>query len=464
MKYFFETYGCQMNIAESAAVEQLLIARGWEKSETAELADMAIINTCSVRASAENRIFGRLGYFKGLKDVRNKNEFAKYKSFELATKLVENGPVPLTVVVMGCMAERLLDSLKKDWPCIDYVVGTYAKHHFGEIISAVEDKKDAIPVDDTENYKFASLSYEQGAKSTFVPIMHGCNNFCTYCIVPYVRGREISRPVEEILQELDTLTRYKVLDITLLGQNVNSYHGTYNGQDVNFAQLLQIICDHLKETESSIGWVRFLSSHPKDFSDELIETIAKNDLICHHIALPVQHGSTEVLKAMNRRYTREHYLELVAKIKKAIPDVSLTTDIMMGFPTETEEDVELTLDLMNQVRFETACMYYYNPREGTPAAKMEQIPEDIRKARLQKVIDLQLIHTDEQMKKRVGQTVKVLVESVTRDSDQELLGKTAQDEKVSFKADKSLIGSFIYVKIESLNGHTFKGSVCESNL
>lgn len=461
MKYYFETYGCQMNIAESAAVEQLLIARGWKKSETAELADMAIINTCSVRASAENRIFGRLGYFKGLKDVRNKNEFAKYKSFEHATKLVENGPVPLTVVVMGCMAERLLDSLKKDWPCIDYVVGTYAKHHFGEIISAVEDKKDAIPVDDTENYKFASLSYEQGSKSTFVPIMHGCNNFCTYCIVPYVRGREISRPVEEILKELDTLSSYKVLDITLLGQNVNSYQGTYNGKDVNFAQLLQIICDHLKETESSIGWVRFLSSHPKDFSDELIDVIAKNELICHHIALPVQHGSTEVLKAMNRRYTREHYLELVSKIKKAIPDVSLTTDIMMGFPTETEEDVELTLDLMNQVRFETACMYYYNPREGTPAAKMEQIPEEIRKERLQKIIDLQLIHTDEQMKKRVGQTVKVLVESVTRDNKEELLGKTAQDEKVSFKADKSLIGKFIYVKIESLNGHTFKGEVVE---
>ena len=463
MKYFFETYGCQMNIAESAAVEQLLIARGWEKSETAELADMAIINTCSVRASAENRIFGRLGYFKGLKDVRNKMEFAKYKSFELATKLVENGPVPLTVVVMGCMAERLLNSLKKDWPCIDYVVGTYAKHHFGEIISAVEDKKDAIPVDDTENYKFASLSYEKRAKSTFVPIMHGCNNFCTYCIVPYVRGREISRPVEEILQELDTLSRYKVLDITLLGQNVNSYHGTYNGQDINFAQLLQIICDHLKETKSSIGWVRFLSSHPKDFSDELIDTIAKNDLICHHIALPVQHGSSEVLKAMNRRYTREHYLELVAKIKKAIPDVSLTTDIMMGFPTETEEDVELTLDLMNQVRFETACMYYYNPREGTPAAKMEQLPEEVRKARLQRVIDLQLIHTDEQMKKRIGQTVKVLVESVTRDNSEELLGKTAQDEKVSFKANKSLIGKFIYVTITELNGHTFKGCVCEAN-
>lgn len=459
MKYFFETYGCQMNIAESAAVEQLLIARGWEKADSPEVCDMAILNTCSVRASAENRIFGRLGYYTGLKAVRNKDPKAKNSFFEEASKLVEEEAVPLTVVVMGCMAERLLDSLKKDWPCIDYVVGTYAKHHFGEIISAVEDKKDAIPVDDTDNYKFASLSYEQGSKSTFVPIMNGCNNFCTYCIVPYVRGREISRDVEEILQELDTLSRYHVLDITLLGQNVNSYHSTYKGSDVNFAQLLQIIVDHLIEIKSSIGWVRFLSSHPKDFSDDLIEVIAKNDLICHHIALPVQHGSTSVLKAMNRRYTREHYLELVKKIKEAIPDVSLTTDIMMGFPTETEEDVELTLDLMRQVQFESACMYYYNPREGTPAAKWEQIPEKIRKERLQRVIDLQMIHTDEQMKKRVGKTVKVLVESITRDNKNELLGKTAQDEKVSFKAEKSLIGKFVMVDIKSLNGHTFKGEL-----
>lgn len=461
MKYYFETYGCQMNLAESAAVEQLLIARGWEKSEDAETADMAIINTCSVRASAENRIFGRLGYFTGLKAVRNKNEFAKYKSFEKATKLVQEHPVPLTVVVMGCMAERLLGSLQKEWPVIDYVVGTYAKHHFGDIITAVEEKKERIQIDDTEKYKFASVSYEQGAKSTFVPIMHGCNNFCTYCIVPYVRGREISRPVEEILHELDVLTKYKVLDITLLGQNVNSYKSTHQGKEINFSTLLQIIVDHLKEINSTIGWVRFLSSNPKDFSDELIDVIAKNDLICHHIALPVQHGSSSVLKKMNRQYTREQYLELVKRIKSKIPDVSLTTDIMMGFPTETEEDVELTLDLMNQVRFESACMYYYNPREGTPAAKWEQIPENVRKERLQRVIDLQMIHTDEQMKKRVGQTAKVLVEGVTRDNKNELLGKTAQDEKVSFAADKSLIGTFIYVKITALNGHTFKGEIVE---
>lgn len=461
MKYYFETYGCQMNLAESAAVEQLLIARGWEKSEDAETADMAIINTCSVRASAENRIFGRLGYFTGLKAVRNKNEFAKYKSFEKATKLVEEHPVPITVVVMGCMAERLLDSLQKEWPVIDYVVGTYAKHHFGDIITAVEEKKEHIQIDDTEKYKFASVSYEQGAKSTFVPIMHGCNNFCTYCIVPYVRGREISRPVEEILHELDILTKYKVLDITLLGQNVNSYKSTYQGKEINFSSLLQIIVDHLKEINSTIGWVRFLSSNPKDFSNELIDVIAKNELICHHIALPVQHGSSSVLKKMNRQYSREQYLDLVKRIKAKIPDVSLTTDIMMGFPTETEEDVELTLDLMNQVRFESACMYYYNPREGTPAAKWEQIPENIRKERLQRVIDLQMIHTDEQMKKRVGQTAKVLVEGISRDNKNELLGKTAQDEKVSFPADKSLIGTFIYVKITALNGHTFKGEIIE---
>ncbi len=459
MKYYFETYGCQMNLAESAAVEQLFIARGWQKSEDAETADIAVINTCSVRASAENRIFGRLGYFTGLKAVRNKNENAKYKSFEKAAELVKEHAVPITVVVMGCMAERLLGSLQKDWPVIDYVVGTYAKHHFGDIITRVEEKQERIQLDDTEKYKFASLSYEQGSKSTFVPIMHGCNNFCTYCIVPYVRGREISRPVEEILNELEILSKYKVLDITLLGQNVNSYHGTYKGKDVNFAELLRLIARFLKEINSSIGWVRFLSSNPKDFSDELIDVIAQNEIICHHIALPVQHGSTSVLKKMNRQYTRESYLELVKKIKERIPDVSLTTDIMMGFPTETEEDVSLTLDLMNQVRFESACMYYYNPREGTPAAKWVQIPENIRKERLQKVIDLQMIHTDEQMKKRVGQVAKVLVEGVTRDSADELLGKTAQDEKVSFKADKSLIGTFIYVKINELNGHTFKGSV-----
>ena len=483
--YFFETYGCEMNIAESAAVEQLLIARGWKQASSAQVADMAIINTCSVRETAENRIMGRLGWFNGLKAVRAKKLGAKTKMLDEAVEYVKDGAKPLTLVVMGCMAERLLKTFQKDYPFIDYVVGTYAKYQFSEIISAVEEGRKPFELDDSSSYKFASLSAEPGAFSTFVPIMHGCNNFCTYCIVPYVRGREISRPVCEILRELDILNGYGVKEITLIGQNVNSYQGNYEGGEslplapaadassatpssgdtpqrpasVNFAGLLKIIADHLRETKSGIQWVRFMSSHPKDFTDDVIDVIAKEDVICRHIHLPVQHGSTAVLKAMNRRYTREQYLDLVKRIKERIPDVSLTTDIMMGFPGETEQDVEDTLDLMRQVKYESAMMYYYNPREGTPAAKMEQLPEQVRKDRLQRVIDLQLEHTHEQMSKRVGSVMKVLVESVSRDDKTELLGQTEQHEKVAFKAERSLIGHFVNVKITELSGNTFRGKI-----
>ena len=479
--YFFETYGCEMNIAESAAVEQLLIARGWKQASSAQVADMAIINTCSVRETAENRIMGRLGWFNGLKAVRAKKLGAKTKMLDEAVEWVKDGAKPLTLVVMGCMAERLLKTFQKDYPFIDYVVGTYAKYQFSEIISAVEEGRKPFELDDSSSYKFASLSAEPGAFSTFVPIMHGCNNFCTYCIVPYVRGREISRPVCEILRELDILNGYGVKEITLIGQNVNSYKGEIENNlfagkkvatavteteiggkvttAVDFAGLLQIIADHLRETKSGIQWVRFMSSHPKDFTDDVIDVIAKEDVICRHIHLPVQHGSTAVLKAMNRRYTREQYLDLVKRIKERIPDVSLTTDIMMGFPGETEQDVEDTLDLMRLVKYESAMMYYYNPREGPPAAKMEQLPEQVRKDRLQRVIDLQLEHTHEQMIKRVGSVMKVLVESVSRDDKTELLGQTEQHEKVAFKAEKSLIGKFVNVKITELSGNTFRGKI-----
>lgn len=460
--YFFETYGCEMNIAESAAVEQLFIARGWKKSESAQTADVAVINTCSIRETAENRILGRLGWFSGLKAVRECKTGAKTKMLEEAVEYVRDGAKPLTLIVMGCMAERLLKSFQKDYPFIDYVVGTYAKHHFSEIISAVEEGRKPFQIDDSEAYRFASLSAEPGAFSTFVPIMHGCNNFCTYCIVPYVRGRELSRPVDEILNEIDLLGKMKVREITLIGQNVNSYHGSSSkdaDDDVNFAGLLQKIADHLRENQSPIKWVRFMSSHPKDFSDDVIDVIAREPVICRHIHLPVQNGSTKVLEKMNRRYTREHYLELVAKIKERIPDVSLTTDIMMGFPGETEEDVEQTLDLMRQVKYESAMMYYYNPREGTPAAKWEQIPVEVRKERLQRVIDLQLEHTHEQMSKRVGSTAMILVEGVSRDDKSELLGQTEQHEKIAFKAPASLIGSFVNVKITELSGNTFRGEL-----
>lgn len=456
--YFFETYGCEMNIAESASVEQLFISRGWQKAKNQQVADVCVINTCSVRKTAEDRIMGRLGWFSGLKKIRECRPDAKAKFMDDAVEFVKDGPKPLTLIFMGCMAERLLNSVKKDWPCIDYVVGTFAKHQFGEIIDAIEENRPAFQLDDSSEYKFAQTSYEPGNYEAFVPIMHGCNNFCTYCIVPYLRGREVSRNADEILKELNILNSYGVKDVTLLGQNVNSYHGKDSaGNEINFAGLLQKIANHLKETKSQIGWVRFMSSHPKDFSDEVISVIAKEEVLCKHIHLPVQHGSSKILKAMNRNYTREQYLELAQKIKNQIPNVSLTTDIMMGFPGETEEDVELTLDLMNQIHYTTAMMYYYNPREGTPAAKLEQLPEKLRKERLQRVIDLQLIHTDEQMKKQIGKTEKVLAESVSRDTPDELLGKTSRNEKVSFKADKSTIGKFVNVEITALNGHTFKG-------
>ena len=468
MTYYFETYGCEMNIAESASMEQLLISRGWTRAASAQTTDLIVINTCSIRKTAEDRIEGRLGWINGLKAVREKKTGAKTKFLEEAMDYVKDGAKPLTVLVTGCMAERLLPSFKEHWPFVDFVVGTYAKHHFGKIIDAIEGAGgkildfEAVPAvpDDSGAYQFAPVSAEPGAFSTFVPIMHGCNNFCTYCIVPYVRGREISRPVEQILQELDALKKFKVREITLIGQNVNSYQGQgLDGQTVNFAGLLKLIAEYLRKTESTIRWVRFMSSHPKDFTDDVIDVIASEPVICRHIHLPVQNGSTAVLKAMNRRYTREQYLELVSKIKAKIPEVSLTTDIMMGFPGETEEDVEDTLELMRTVKYESAMMYFYNPREGTPAAKMEQLPEEVRKERLQRVIDLQLQHTQERMKERVGNTVLVLAEGVSRDDTTELLGQTEQHEKIVFKADRKLIGSFVNVKITALNGNTFKGEL-----
>ena len=501
MTYFFETYGCQMNIAESAAVEQLLIARGWTKANDAQFADMVIINTCSVRASAESRIIGRLGYFTGLKAVREKRPHAKTRKMEEAAAYVKDGPIPLTLVVMGCMAQRLLDSLKKDWPAIDYVVGTFAKNKFGDIITAAQNAAidckaksgGAIPagqnrsqgqkaaekskgftdqnaaaalgasigatIDEKPVYRFASLSLEPGAFSSFVPIMNGCNNFCAYCIVPYVRGREVSRPLTEIFDEIKVLGGYGVKEITLLGQNVNSYlcEDAEFGR-VDFPRLLELICRKIEETGSPIKWIRFDSSHPKDLSDRLIQVMAKEEKICKHIHLPVQHGSTKILQRMNRRYTREHYLELVQKIRAAMPDISLTTDIMIGFPGETEEDFEEAYSLMKEVGYEDAFMYYYNPRQGTPAATWpDQISLETKKERLQKIIDLQLVITQAEMEKQVGKTITVLADKTTLENPNELLGKTERDERVAFAADKSLIGSFVRVRLTSLNGHTFKG-------
>lgn len=459
MKYFFETYGCQMNKAESSSVEQILIERGWNSVENPEDANLVIINTCSVRATAETRIHGRLGWYSALKKSQ-----------------VKQNKNPITVVVMGCMAQRLLESLKKQFPVVDYVVGNFQKPFFTEIFEAVENGRKVNQLDETPVYSFASTSYEQGSFSAFVPIMHGCNNFCTYCIVPYVRGREISRSPKDILSEIDQLSAHGVKEITLLGQNVNSFcwnetksisetaseisAKSCDDKIILFPQLMKMIAEHLKKTNSPIKWVRFMSSHPKDLSDELIKVISEEEVLCKHIHLPVQHGSSNILQRMNRRYTREKYLDLVKKIKKQIPEVSLTTDILIGFPGETEDEFEETVSLMKEINYLAAYMYYYNPREGTPACSYEnQIPMEDKKRRLAKIIDIQQEITKTEMKKQLGKTVKVLVENVSRDDESEMLGRTSRDERVVFKADKSLIGSFVEVKIESLNGNTFKGCV-----
>lgn len=457
MKYFFETYGCQMNKAESSSVEQILIERGWNSVENPEDANLVIINTCSVRATAETRIHGRLGWYSALKKSQ-----------------VKQNKNPITVVVMGCMAQRLLESLKKQFPVVDYVVGNFQKPFFTEIFEAVETGRKVNQLDETPVYSFASTSYEQGSFSAFVPIMHGCNNFCTYCIVPYVRGREISRSPKDILSEIDQLSAHGVKEITLLGQNVNSFcwnetksisetaseisAKSCDDKIILFPQLMKMIAEHLKKTNSPIKWVRFMSSHPKDLSDELIKVISEEEVLCKHIHLPVQHGSSNILQRMNRRYTREKYLDLVKKIKKQIPEISLTTDILIGFPGETEDEFEETVSLMKEINYLAAYMYYYNPREGTPACSYEnQIPMEDKKRRLAKIIDIQQEITKTEMKKQLGKTVKVLVENVSRDDESEMLGRTSRDERVVFKADKSLIGSFVEVKIESLNGNTFKG-------
>ena len=488
MTFFFETYGCQMNKAESSAVERLLLERGWTASDSEEAADLIIINTCSVRETAESRIRGRLGHYTALRKQREKG-----------------GTAPFVLTVTGCMAERLKDKLQQDFPVVDYVIGNFEKKRYADIALSMEARggktsplfspkiKDAAAraakssppkvrsakefsatvnpggedFPDKPVYSFAPLSLEPGAFQAFVPIMHGCNNFCTYCIVPYVRGREISRPVEEIIKELDMLSERNVREITLLGQNVNSYrHAVYAGQapqmhggTIDFPALLERIASHLQKTSSSIEWVRFMSSHPKDFSDALIRVIRDYPVICRHIHLPVQHGSSRILQKMNRRYSREKYLDLVARIRAELPDVSLTSDILIGFPGETEDDFKQTLSLMEQVRYEAAFMYYYNPREGTPACTYPaQVPVEEKKRRLDEIIRVQQRITKEEITKRRGTTVKVLAESPSRDNKAELLGHTEQDGRVVFAANESVKGTFVKVRLESIQGNTFRGT------
>ena len=440
-----------MNFAESAALEQLLRERGWEAAEDIQHCNLLIVNTCSVRITAETRVFGRLGLFSAMK---KKQDF--------------------TIILMGCMAQRLHDEIKSKFPLLDYVVGMFERDQFTKIFDAVEREtfwegsvagnaklaSFCPQSSNEERYYFSGRSYTEGTFQSFVPIMNGCNNFCTYCIVPYIRGREISRPVESILDEITFLSGKGVKEITLLGQNVNSYHGIdpASGSKVNFPALLRAVSQTCTK-QDVIKWIRFISSHPKDLSDELIEVMAEDPRICKSLHLPVQNGSDEVLARMNRGYTVEQYLKIVEKLRNRIPNIVLTTDILIGFPGETQAEFEKTLDLMRTVQFDSAFMYHYNPREGTKAYNFpDRIPDAERINRLQQVIDLQQSITDLKMQQRLGSTVMMLIESQSRNNPDELFGHTEQGEMavLAEKCDPKYIGHFMKVQLQSIKGKTFR--------
>ena len=438
MKYFFETYGCQMNSAESAALSLVCKEHGWQEAADSESADLVLINTCSVRLTAEQRALGRIADYSGHKKKDRKN---------------------LTLVIAGCMAQRLGEKLKEKFPQVDYVMGTSARSIFPLILEAAQNGEKAvfdIDINEKSVFSFSDSHLDEGIEQgsvfrSFVPIMHGCNNFCSYCIVPYVRGREVSRSPENITKELRLVGERGVREVTLLGQNVNSY----NWENIDFTALLKVTAE--EASKSGISWVRFLSANPGNFSSRTIEVLAANKVFCRHIHLPVQHGSTSVLKSMNRGYTAEHFLELVREIRAAMPEVTLSTDILVGFPGETEEDLEKTLDLMEEVKFMYSFMYHFNPREGTKAYDLpNRIDDKVKKERLSRVIALQEKLTNEILKKRIGSTETVLIEGISRKNADELITRTERDEMVVVPGSKSMVGSFAKVKLSSLKGNTFK--------
>jgi tRNA-2-methylthio-N6-dimethylallyladenosine synthase len=445
MKFFFETYGCQMNLAESAALKLAARERNWEEAPSPEEADLVLLNTCSVRQTAEQRVYGRLAFYG-------------------ARKRKSSPERPFTLVVAGCMAERRGETLKEDFPGLDYVMGTYARSLFPLILEAVEKYgpgKQAPPAleelsgEEKPVFSFSPLHLEGVPLRSFIPIMHGCNNYCSYCIVPYVRGREVSRHPAAILEEIRLVGERGVREITLLGQNVNSYY--WEGGGIDFPKLLELIALRLEKIGGPIRWVRFLSSHPKDLSDQAIRVMADHPIFCRHLHLCVQHGSNPILMAMNRRYTREAYLDLTVRLRRAMPELSLSTDLLIGFPGETEKDLEATLSLMGEVKFLYAYMYHYNPREGTAAFALPgRISEELKRERLSRVIELQKKHTGELLKSRLGARTRVLIEGISRKNADELISRTERDEMVVVKGPPALIGAFGELTLARLRGNTFR--------
>ena len=436
-KLFIETYGCQMNVADSEVVASIMQMAGYSVCDSLDEADAVFMNTCSIRDNAEQKILNRLEFFHAMNNKRGKKN-------------------QLIVGVLGCMAERAKQDLI-DNHHVDLVVGPDAYLSLPELIASVEAGEKAINVElsTTETYRDVIPSRICGNHiSGFVSIMRGCNNFCHYCIVPYTRGRERSRDVESILNEVLDLSSKGYKEVTLLGQNVNSYKFEKDGETINFPTLLRIVAEAVPHMR-----VRFTTSHPKDMSDETLQVIADVPNVCKHIHLPVQSGSSRILKLMNRKYTREWYLERVAAIRRIIPDCGLSTDIFSGYHSETEEDHQESLSLMRECGYDSAFMFKYSERPGTYASKNlpDDIPEEIKIRRLNEIIELQNQLSAESNAKDVGKVFEVMVEGVSKRSKEQLFGRTQQNKVVVFNRGNHHIGDFVMVKVTASSSATLIG-------
>ena len=435
-KLFIETYGCQMNVADSEVIASVMKMADYESCQSIEEADAVLLNTCSVRDNAEQKILNRL---EALNSMRKKGK-------------------NLIIGVVGCMAERVKEDLIKNHHA-DLVAGPDAYLTLPELFASAEAGEKAINVELSLSETYREIIPERicgNRISGFVSIMRGCNNFCHYCIVPYTRGRERSRDVESILNEVRDLEQKGYKEVTLLGQNVNSY--LFEPQDgsapINFPQLLRKVAETVPEMR-----IRFTTSHPKDMSDETLHVIADVPNVCKHIHLPVQSGSNRILKLMNRKYTREWYLERVDAIRRIIPDCGLTTDIFVGYHSETEDDHQMSLSLMRECRYDSAFMFKYSERPGTYASKHlpDDVPEDVKVRRLNEMIELQNELSAESYRNDIGKVFEILVEGTSKRSKEQLFGRTEQNKVVVFDRGNHHIGDKVMVKITDSSSATLKG-------
>ena len=436
-KLFIETYGCQMNVADSEVVATIMQMADYSLCDDLEEADAVFLNTCSIRDNAEQKILSRLQFFKSLHNKGRK----------------------LLVGVLGCMAERVKEKLLNHGA--DLVAGPDSYLDLPNLISAAENGLPAVNVklSTTETYReIIPTRIGNSRISGFISIMRGCNNFCSYCIVPYTRGRERSRAVESILAELNDLKTKGFKEVTLLGQNVNSYLWKDEEKDVDFADLLAIVAENANGMR-----VRFSTSNPEDMSDKIIETMAAHDNICNHIHLPVQSGSSVVLKRMNRKYDREWYLDRIASVRRLIPDCGISTDVFCGFSDETLEDQEQTLSLMREVGFDSAFMFKYSERPGTFASRHypDNVPEEEKIRRLNEIIALQNQLSLESNKKDIGKTFEVLVEGYSKRSREDMCGRTQQNKMIVFHKGNSKAGDFVKVRVLEATSATMLGEIVE---